>query len=155
MREAFARRAHIALLDESGFLLAPLVRRTLARRGKTPRQDCSASRDKISVISAITLSPQARRVGLHFMLLGKNKNFHGEEVVLFLRQLKAEVPGPWTVVWDGSRIHRRSAVVQVWLREHPEVVTEDFPPYAPNANPDESVWCWTKYSRLCNVPASV
>ena len=88
IRQAFQRRARIALLDESGFMLSPTVRRTLAPRGKTPVLACSDKHDRISVISAITLSPRARRVGLHFILLGKNENFHAEEVVLFLRQLK-------------------------------------------------------------------
>ena len=151
LRQAVQRRAHLAFLDESGFLLAPLVRRTLAPRGKTPILDCSAKHDRISVISAITLSPLALRVGLHFMLLGDNENFHGEEVVLFLRQLKGEIGGPWTIVWDRNKIHGRSTVVRVWLAEHPDMVVEDFPAYAPDTNPDKSVWCWTKYGRLSNV----
>jgi transposase len=156
LRQAVQRLAHVALLDESGFLLAPLVRRTLAPRGETPILDCSERRDRISVISAITLSPLALRVGLHFMLLGDNENFHGEEVVLFLRQLKGEVGGPWTIVWDRNQIHSKSRVVRAWLTKHPEVVVEDFPAYAPGTNPDESVWCWTKYGRLCNLaPADV
>jgi len=156
LRQAAERRAHLALLDESGFLLAPLVRRTLAPRGQTPVLDCSDRRDRISVISAVTLSPLALRVGLHFMLLGDNENFHGEEVVLFLRQLKSEVSGPWTIVWDRSRIHSKSQVVRAWLAKHPEIVTEEFPSYAPATNPDESVWSWTKYGQLCNAaPADV
>jgi len=156
IRQAFQRKARIALLDESGFMLSPTVRRTLAPRGKTPRLVCSDKHDRISVISAITLSPRAPRVGLHFMLLGDNENFHGEEVVLFLRQLKGEVGGPWTVVWDRNNIHGRSRVVKAWLADHPEVVTEDFPAHAPDTNPDEEVWSWTKYGRLCNLaPADV
>ena len=156
IRQAFQRRARIALLDESGFLLSPEVRRTLAPRGKTPLIDCSDRHDRISVISAITLSPQALRVGLHFMLLGKNENFHGEEVVLFLRQLKGEVGGPWPIVWDRNQIHSKARVVKEWLAGHPEVVVEDFPAHAPNTNPDEGVWCWTKYGPLCNLaPADV
>src|SRR5246127_5587523 len=58
IRQAFQRRARIALLDESGFLLSPTVRRTLAPRGQTPRLVCSDNHDRISVISAITLSPR-------------------------------------------------------------------------------------------------
>src|SRR6266498_3829350 len=154
IRQAFGRPARIALLDEAGFMLAPLARRTLAPRGQTPILDCSDRHDRISVISAITLSPQAQRVGLHFMLLGDNENFHGEEVVLFLRQLKSEVGGPWTIVWDRNQIHGRARVVKAWLAEHPEVVVEDFPAHAPNTNPDEEVWCWTKYSQLCNLAPS-
>lgn len=156
LRQAFGRRAHIALLDESGFMLSPTVRRTLAPRGRTPILNCSDRHDRISVISALTLSPQALRVGLHFMLLGKDENFHGEEVVLFLRQLKGEVGGPWTIVWDRNQIHSKSRVVRAWLAKHPEVVVEDFPAHAPHTNPDEDVWSWTKYGQLCNLaPADV
>src|SRR6516225_1256411 len=36
VREAFRRKAHLVFLDESGFMLNPSVRRTLAPRGKTP-----------------------------------------------------------------------------------------------------------------------
>jgi transposase len=156
IRQAFARRARIALLDESGFMLSPTVRRTLAPRGQTPLLVCSDRHDRISVISAITLSPRALRVGLHFMLLGKNENFHGEEVVLFLRQLKGEVAGPWTIVWDRNQIHGKARVVKAWLAKHAEVVVEDFPAHAPHTNPDEDVWSWTKYAQLCNLaPADV
>lgn len=156
IRQAFQRRARIALLDESGFLLSPVVRRTLAPRGQTPILSCSDRHDRISVASAITLSPRAARVGLHFMLLGDNENFHGDEVVLFLQQLRGAAGRPWTVVWDRNQIHRRARVVQAWLAKHPGVVTEDFPAHAPNANPDEEVWCWTEYHRLCNLaPADV
>lgn len=156
LRQAFQRRARIALLDESGFLLSPTVRRTPAPRGQTPILVCSDKHDRISVASAVTLSPRALRVGLHFMLLGDNENFHGKEVVLFLRQLKGEVGGPWTIVWDRNQIHSRARVAKAWLAKHPEVVAEDFPSHAPDTNPDEEVWSWTKYGQLSNLaPADV
>jgi len=156
LRQAFQRRARIALLDESGFMLSPTVRRTLAPRGQTPRLVCSDRHDRIRVSSAITLSPRALRVGLHFMLLGDNENFHGEEVVLFLQQLKGEVGGPWTIVWDRNQIHSKARVVKAWLARHPEVVVEEFPAHAPDTSPDEEVWSWTKYGKLCNLaPADV
>ena len=137
-----------------GLFARPSVRRTMSPRGQTPIMECSERRDRISVISAITLTPLALHVGLHFMLLGDNENFHGEEVVLFLRQLKAEVAGAWTIVWDRNQIHSKSRVVRAWLAKHPEVVAEDFPAYAPDTNPDESVWSWTKYGRLCNLASA-
>src|SRR5206468_7130508 len=83
LREAFRREAHVAFLDESGFMLMPLVRRTLARRGQRVFIRCSARHDRISAISCVTLSPHAMRVGLYFGFL-INENFHGEEVVGFL-----------------------------------------------------------------------
>jgi len=156
IRQAYQRRARIALLDEAGFMLAPVLRRTFAPRGQTPILCFKDRHDKISVASAITLSPRAARVGLHFMLLADNENFHAEEVVLFLQQLQGEVGRRWTIVWDRNNIHSRAKVVKAWLARHPAVVVEDFPAHDPDANPDEEVWSWTKYGRMCNlVPADV
>jgi transposase len=155
LREAYRRGAHVAFLDESGFLLTPLVRRTLARRGQRVVMRPSAEHDRVSAISCVTLSPQARHVGLYF---GRwiNHNVHGEEVVAFLEYLIGQLPGEWTVVWDRNNIHSKSKVVKAWLARHPNVVVEDFPPYDPDANPDEWVWSWAKYGELCNLcPADV
>jgi transposase len=153
LREAFRRQAHVVFLDESGFQLTPSVRRTLAPRGRTPVLDCWDRRDRISAISCITLSPVVGRPGLYFQLLPVNQTVHGEEVVAFLAELRRQLRGPFTVVWDRSKIHRKSKAVQAWLTEHPEVVVEDFPGYAPTLNPDEWVWSWTKYGRLSNLAA--
>lgn len=155
LREAFRRGAHIAFLDESGFMLQPLVRRTLAPRGQRVVLRCSAAHDRVSAISCVTLSPKALRVGLYSWLL-LNRNFHGEEVVEFLQYLTRKVRGEWTVVWDGNNIHSKSKAVKAWLAKHPNVVVEDFPNYDPHNNPDEWVWSWAKYGKLCNFcPADV
>ena len=68
----------------------------------------------------------------------------------FLRQLREHIPGPMTILWDGANIHDRSKVVRAYLAEHPEIVTEKFPGYAPETNPDERVWQHTKHARLAN-----
>jgi transposase len=153
LREAFRRQAHVVFLDESGFQLTPSVRRTLAPRGRTPVLDCWDRRDKISALSCITLSPVRGRPGLYFELLPLNQTVHGEEVVAFLEELRRQLRGPFTVVWDRSNIHCKAKVVKAWLSEHREVVVEDLPGYAPDLNPDEWVWSWTKYGRLSNLAA--
>jgi transposase len=155
LREAWRRGAHIAFLDESGFLLQPLVRRTLAPRGERVIMSCSASHDRVSAISSVTLSPQARNVGLYF---GRwiNHNVKGEDVVEFLDYLTKQLPGEWTVVWDRHKIHSKSKAVKAWLARHPRVVVEEFPPYDPQDNPDEWVWSWAKDGLLANFcPADV
>jgi transposase len=152
-REAQARGAHLAFLDESGFMLTPTVRRTWAPRGQTPILDAWDRRDRISAISSITVSPKNRSLNLYFDLLPDNTNVHGEDVVEYLRRLKAQVGGPLTILWDGSRVHDRSKAVQAFLAKHPEIRTERLPAYAPEINPDELVWAWTKYGRLGNLAA--
>ena len=138
------------MLDESGYLLTPVVRRTYAPRGKTPVQPCWDRRDRISAISTITVSPQRKLPGLYFTLLPDNQNAHGEDIVSFLRQLHRNIRGPLTLIWDRGNIHDRSAFVRKYLAKHPEIVTEKFPAYAPELNPDEGVWAYTKYNRLAN-----
>jgi transposase len=153
LREAWERQAHVVFLDESGFQLTPSVRRTLAPRGKTPIFEAWDRRDRISAISAVTLSPVAGRPGLYFELLPANKTVHAEEVVAFLKELRRQLRGPFTVVWDRHQIHSKAAVVKAFLADHPDIVAEDFPRYAPDLNPDEWVWGWTKYGRLSNLAA--
>jgi transposase len=150
--QARQRDAHLVFLDESCYQLTPTVRRTLAPRGRTPVQSYCDKRDKISAISAITLTPQRYLPDLAFWLLPDKENFHGEEVVAFLQQLRQQLPR-FTVIWDRNKIHGKSRVVKAYLAEHPEIVAEDLPSYAPELNPDELVWCWTKYGRLANYPA--
>jgi transposase len=137
-------------LDESGFMLTPTVRRTLAPRGQTPILKRWDRRDRISAISAVTVSPRRRRLGLYSRLLPDDANAHGEDTVAFLKQLRRHLPGPMTVLWDRSNIHDRSRVVRAYLAGHPEIKTEKFPGYAPETNPDELVWQHTKHGRLAN-----
>jgi transposase len=148
------RGAHLVFLDESGFMLTPSVRRTWAPRGKTPILAAWDRRDRISAISSISVSPRNRRLNLHFDLLPDNANVGAEDIVAYLRHLKAQIGGPLTIVWDGSNIHDRSKLVRAFLAEHPEIQTARLPAYAPEMNPDELVWAWTKYSRLGNLAAA-
>jgi transposase len=153
LRQAWQRQVHVVFLDESGFWLTPSVRRTFAPRGQTPVLEAWDRRDRISAISCITLSPLRGRPGLYFELLPVNQTIHGEEVVAFLKELRCQLRGGFTVVWDRSNTHSKSKVVKAWLAQHPEVVAEDFPGYAPDLNPDEWVWGWAKYGRLSNLAA--
>jgi transposase len=153
-RAARNRGAHLVFLDESGFQLTPSVRRTWAPEGQTPDLRCWDRRDRISAISGITVSPCTQRLNLYFELLPDNKTVHADNIVDFLRQLKAQLGGGFTVVWDGSKIHSKSALVRAYLAKHPEIVAETLPAYAPELNPDEGVWGWTKYGRLSNLAAN-
>jgi len=153
VQAAQQRGAHLVFLDESGFQLTPSVRRTWAPRGETPILDAWDRRDRISAISSISVSPIQRRLNLHFELLPANKNVHAEDIVAYLAHLRDRLRAPMTILWDGSRIHDRSRLVRDFLAQHPEIVTERLPAYAPEINPDELVWGWTKYGRLSNLAA--
>jgi transposase len=80
-------------------------------------------------------------------------NVKANDVVDFLKDLKRSVGGPLTVLWDRGPVHNKSRVVKAYLAKHPEIVAADLPAYAPDLNPDEFVWGWTKYGRLSNLAA--
>jgi len=145
------RKAHLVFLDESGYMLTPTVRRTWAPRGRGAILDCWDRHDRMSAISCLTVSPKASRMNLCFRVLPDN--VHAEDVVAFLREVKRMLGGPLTVLWDRGPVHRKSAAVKTFLAEHPDIVAEDLPAYAPELNPDELVWSWSKYGRLANLAA--
>ena len=148
-KKAEQQKAHLVFEDESGFMLRPTRRRTFAPRGQTPIQAAWDRHDRISAISVLTLSPNRHKPNLFFELLPDNKNVNGPYLVAFLRQLRRHLPGPILLVWDGSPIHR-SKVVQRYLERYPNIHIEPLPAYAPELNPDEGVWSYTKYGRMAN-----
>jgi transposase len=149
LREAAQRNAHLAFVDESGFMLNPLVRRTYAPRGKTPVMEVADPHARISVIGAITVDPMRQRVGMLYNMLGDNANFRGPGIAHFVAMLHAEVAGPLTILWDRITIHSCEEAERC-LQRLPDVVFEPFPPYTPKLNPADGIWGYTKYSRLPN-----
>jgi len=117
------------------------VGRTWAPVGQTPILRHSYRRDKVSVISALTVAPRRRRLGLYFDL--HVHNITGTEVITFLRQLLRHLRGPIVLFWDGGKIHRRRDV-HAFLQRHPRLAVHRFPGYAPELNPDEFVWAKAK-----------
>lgn len=134
-------------------MLQPLCRRTWAPRGQTPILRQWDRRDRLSVISALTVAPRRRRYGLYWMY--HRHNIRTPEILRFLRMLHRHIPHGFTLIWDRHRPHRAKAV-SAWLARHPRIVVEWLPPYAPDLNPAEHVWGHTKYSDLANfAPANI
>ena len=148
-KKAKRLNAHIVMPDESGFMMEPLVRRTLAPRGETPILKCGDYHQKVSGISAITISPKRKKIDLCFKLLPDNKNVKGPDIVNFLRDLKIHIPGPICMIWDKGPIHC-CKVVKAYLAKHSEIKIFNFPSYSPDSNPDEQVWKHSKCGDLAN-----
>lgn len=140
-------------MDESGFMLQPVVRRTWAPQGQTPVQYSWDRHDRLSAISALTASPVRRRLGLYFRL--QEENFRGEAAAEFLVQVRRALGRPLLVVWDRWSVHRKAARLLA-PRLGEGIDFEWLPPYAPELNPTEQVWTHTKYADLANfIPEDV
>ena len=154
-KSAARRRAHLVLIDESGFLMSPLVRRTLAPRGKTPiLKTKAAHRERVSMTAALTLSPRRHRLGLYWRSYPRNF-VNAQRAADFLRYLLQMLPGNLIVVWDGGPMHRGEPIRKL-LRRTKRITLERLPPYAPELNPVEYLWNHLKYGALPNfVPDDV
>lgn len=137
----------MVFVDESGFMLQPTVRRTWAPRGHTPIHKSWDRRDRLSVLSAITLSPRRRRLGLYFDI--HNYNITTAEAVQFIRWVQRSLGRRILLVWDRWNVHR-SATRRLLERGAERVQVEWLPAYAPELNPAEHVWNHAKYTDLAN-----
>lgn len=132
-------------------MLQPLVRRTWAPCGQTPVHRSWARHDRLSVISAVTVSPKRRRVGLHFAI--HKNNIRTPEAEGFIRALRRKIGTKLLLVWDRLNVHRSAAKA---LLARGDLVIEWLPPYAPDLNPVEQVWNHSKYTTLANyIPADI
>jgi transposase len=127
-------------------MLIPNVAKTWAPVGQTPVLRHACKREKISVISGVSVSPKRKRLGLYYLLF--YDNIGQEEVCLFLRHLLRHLRGPVIALLDNCSTHG-GKLIQELRRQHPRLLIEYFPSYAPDVNPDESVWCQSK-QKLAN-----
>lgn len=144
--------AHIAFVDESGFLLIPPVRKTWGPKGEKTSLVHRYRHDRISAISAVTVSPIRKHLSLYFSL--HEKNIRQDEVIAFLRALLRCLPGLIIIVWDNGRTHR-GKLVREFCYSHPRLRLEYLPPYAPDLNPDEGVWSQLKGSLANGRPDDI
>jgi hypothetical protein len=150
-KNAWRLKASLVFLDESGLLMAPLVRRTWAPVGVTPvLYQRGRSHERVSMIAALTVSPRRRRVRLYFSLL-PNENVVTEKLLPFVRGLHRELGSPIVLVWDRLNVHRS---VSARLRRRSRSIHPVFlPPYAPDLNPVEPFWAYLKMNPLANHAA--
>ena len=105
-KKARRQGAHIALIDESGLLMGPLLRRTWSPKGQTPAiTQGGAHRQKVSVAAAVWLSPRRDHLGLYFHTLADGY-FDNWYVTAFLEAMLRDLPGRFVVVWDGGPMHK-------------------------------------------------
>jgi transposase len=153
-KNAARRAAAIVFIDEAGFLMAPLVRRTWAPRGCTPiLLQRGRSRRKVSVIGALVVSPQRRRVRAYFEFL-PDANFDGDSIRAFLVKLCRTLRAPIALIWDRLGAHIGEPVAAWLVRNRHRMRAHLLPPYAPELNPVELIWGHTKSNPLANFAPS-
>jgi putative transposase len=138
------------LIDESGLMMGPLLRRTWAPRGQAPSvAQQGAHRQKVSVAAAVWLSPRRDRLGLYYHTL-PGGYFDNWYVTAFVEAMLQDLGGRLVVVWDGGTMHKGEPIQALAAHFADRLVLERLPPYAPMLNPVEWLWSWLKWERLSN-----
>jgi hypothetical protein len=120
--------------EETGLMLALLVRRSRHPRGWRPVMYCWDRHDRLSPIASLTLAPRRRRIGLYFQM--HEKNITAEDAEALLRDVQRSLDRRLIVVMDRWAAHGKAAKAlcgdrRLWI--------EWLPPYAPEINPVEHV----------------
>lgn len=147
-KNACRQDAVIAFIDESAAMMAPLLQKTWAPRGRTPVFfQRGRHRAKVSIIAAVTMRGAFQRPHLYFRLY-PNANIGKQQVLSFLRQLRRHARRPIILIWDRLNSHRSPTVVDYCKRCR--IQLEFLPPYAPELNPVEYTWSYLKTKPLAN-----
>jgi transposase len=125
------------------------VRKTWSPRGQTPVHRHRYRHDRISAISAISVSVLRRHCALYCHLYPTN--IKRDEVCAFLCELLRHLRGHVIVLLDNANIHKGGPLVRLCAR-FPRLHLEALPPYAPELNPDEGVWTHVKRSLANSRP---
>jgi transposase len=134
-------------------MLQPVRRRTWAPRGQTPIQYSWDRHDRLSVVSAVIVSPLRQRFGFYFRIHSHNIRFG--EAMAFLRLVHRHLRRKFVLVLDRYNVHRKA--VRLLKEGHADWFDPEWlPAYAPDLNPVEPAWNRTKYGNLANfIPDDV
>jgi len=149
-KNATRLNASLVFIDESGILMAPLLRRSWSPRSCTPiLRQRTRSHQKVSAIAALCVDPHRVKVHLYFRLHPK-KNISSLEVIEFLRQLRRHLRGALVLVWDRHMAHR-SLRTKAFFNRIEKISPVLLPPYAPELNPVENFWSYLKMNPMANL----
>ena len=117
--------------------------KTWAPKGQTPVLQYSFNWKQLSLIAGVTF--------WRFYFRFFPGAIKGAQLVEFLKALTQQIQGKLLVIWDGLPAHRSRLV-----RNHVEnldgrIVLERLPAYAPELNPVEYLFGYTKQRELANL----
>lgn len=132
----------IVFIDESGISERPTRVQTWAPKGQTPVIQFHFNWNHVSVMAGLSHT--------QFVFRLYENSVKKEQVVDFLKALKAQLKQPLLIIWDGARPHR-SKLVRDYLDSLDGHIQMTFlPPYCPDLNPVEYLWAWMKRHALAN-----
>src|SRR3990167_5320653 len=135
-------QAMLYFQDESSVSLVPVLGKTWAKKGETPKIKVTGNRGSIAVSSAI--SPAGRMV---FRI--EKGSVTSKTFTDFLKQIiKNHKWRKIIVIVDNSPTHTAKAVQYFIENNKAKIAVYYLPTYSPDLNPDEDVWNYLKNVKL-------
>jgi len=135
-------QAMLYFQDESGVSLTPVLGRTWAKKGQTPKVMVTGNRGGLCVTSAI--SPAGKLI---FRI--EKRRVNADKHIEFLKQIMKQHPyRKIIVIEDRSPVHRAKKVDTFVEQNNKKLAIYRIPSYAPELNPDEHVWEYLKAYEL-------
>jgi transposase len=116
--------------DEFGFSFQESLATTWARKGRRPVLR-RVTRDRRALSTAVALTLSGKIYKRHF-----SGSIKSAQLIEALQPLQRHVSGQLILIWDRARIHL-SLTTRTYLANHPEIMVEELPAYAPELNPEE------------------
>ena len=145
--EAQAAGAKIFFADEAHFRADADLRGKWVLKGQPALGDSPCPRwgEKASYYSAVCLETGEVE---HMELTGTSSSATS---ATFLRQLRANHPGPLVVIWDNGPAHGGDAVRDYLATPDLDLRLVRLPAYSPDFNPDEAIWAWARAEVTANT----
>ena len=89
------------------------------------------TKERRALSTAVTLTLSGRIYKRHF-----EGSVNSQKLIETLEHLRRHISGKIILIWDRARIHR-SQITKAYLQDHPEIIIEELPAYAPELNPEE------------------
>jgi transposase len=137
--------AKIYFLDETGFSSEPNLRRTYGLKGETPVVQTSGQRQKVNVISAVSMQGA-------FWCQVYTHTLKQREFITFLQDFMTGQRGKVFLVLDSHPAHIANSVKEYVRSTQGKLELHFLPPYAPDLNPDEFVWNYLKGNGVARKP---
>lgn len=135
-------QAMLYFQDESGVSLIPVLGKTWAPKGKTPKIKVTGNKGGLCVTSAI--SPAGKMV---FRI--ENHTIHAEDHIDFLKQIMKYHPHRKIIVIEDNAPPHIAGLVKNFVKENKNKIAVYYlPTYSPDLNPDEKVWKYLKNVKL-------
>ena len=138
-------------MDEVGFSDRPHVRRTWARKGKTPIIQTAGGWKNRTLIGTVVTDPRGRTQPKLYAMIRK-QGVKAPDVIRYVKSLRYHFRRKKLILlWDGLTAHTAKITQDFIKTQSAWLTVERMPTYAPELNPPEHVWSAMKSKDMGNT----